>query len=105
MCSTVDISYFIFKYCRKFDSLFKNSQDISSMDGIDNCVESFVDILYSVCKPLFEKKLPTFKSIIPHKNIQMSYTTRNMKFKNNMVFFTCLNRYRNCRNDENRIKW
>ena len=67
MCSTVDISYFIFKYCRKFDSLFKNSQDISSMDGIDNCVESFVDILYSVCKPLFEKKLPTFNSIIPNK--------------------------------------
>ena len=51
-----------------FDSLFENSQDVSSMDGIDNCVESFVGILDSVCEPLFEKKLPTFNSDIPHKN-------------------------------------
>ena len=35
--------------------------------------------------------------------IQKSYTMRNMKLKN-MIFFTCLNRYRNCRNDENRIE-
>ena len=38
------------------------------MDGIDNCVESFVGILDSVCEPLFEKILPTFNSDIPHKN-------------------------------------
>ena len=51
------------------------------MDGIDNCVESFVGILDSVCEPLFEKILPTFNSDIPHKMIQMSYIMRNVKLK------------------------
>ena len=74
------------------------------MDGIDNCVESFVGILDSVCEPLFEKILPTFNSDIPHKMIQMSYIMRNVKFKKKTYFFTCLNRYRNCRNYENKIE-
>ena len=51
-----------------FDSLFEISQDVRSMDDIDNCVESFVGIFDSECEPLFEKKLPSFSSDIPHKN-------------------------------------
>ena len=38
------------------------------MDDIDNCVEYFVDILDSVCKPLFKTNLPSFNGDIPHKN-------------------------------------
>ena len=85
------------------DSLFENSQDVSSMDGIDNCVESFVGILDSVCEPPFEKKLPTFNSDMPHKNDLNVLYNEECEIKKH-DFFTCLNRYRNCRNDENRIE-
>ena len=86
-----------------FDSLFENSQDVSSMDGIDNCVESFVGILDSVCEPRLEKKLPTFNSDIPHKNDSNVLYNEECEIKKQIVF-TCLIRYRNCRNDENRIE-
>ena len=73
------------------------------MDGIDNCVESFVGIYDSVCEPLFEKKLPTFNSEIPHKNDSNVLYNEECEIKKH-DFFTCLNRYRNCRNGENRIE-
>ena len=60
------------------------------MDGIDNCVESFVGVLDSVCEPLFEKILPTFNSDIPQKMIQMSYIMRNVKLKKKHKFSPAL---------------
>ena len=83
--------------------MFEYSQDVSSMDGIDNCVESFVGVLDSVCEPLFEKKLPAFNSDIAHKNDSKVLYNEECEIKKH-DFFTCLNRYRNCRNDENRIE-
>ena len=72
-----------------FDSLFENSQDVSSMDGIDNCVESFVGILDSVCEPLLEKKLPASNSNIPHKNDSNVLYNEECRLKN-MIFSPAL---------------
>ena len=49
-------------------SLFEISQNVRSMNDLDNCVESFVGILDSLCESLFEKKLSSFSGDIPHKN-------------------------------------
>ena len=73
-----------------FDSLFENSQDVNSMDGIDNCVESFVGILDSVCvNPFLKRNCQLSIVIFLIKMIQMSYTMRNVKLKN-MIFSTAL---------------
>ena len=67
-------------------------------DNIDACLEHFVSVLDSVCKPLFEKlcKLPDSSKIMTRYNKESEIKRMNL--------FNKLNKYRNDKTDANRVE-
>ena len=60
--------------------------NIDSHKDIDNCVECFVDTLYSVCEPLFEKKLPYNIDNIGNDSRTRSLLTEDCENKKKKIF-------------------
>ena len=74
-------SYFIINIIEALYRLFENSHDVSSMDCIDNCVDSYVGIFDSVCEPYLKRNCQVSMVRFLIKIIQMSYKMRNVKLK------------------------
>ena len=82
---------------RKFSQIFETLSNGDCTESIDTCVENFVSVIDSVCKPLFEKKC---KSSVNTK-LKPSQYDDNCEIKR-MNFFDKLNKYRNDKTDTNR---
>ena len=82
---------------RKFSQICETLSNDDCTESIDTCVENFVSVIDSVCKPLFEKKC----KFSVNTKLKPSQYDDNCEIKR-MNFFNKLNKYRNDKTDTNR---
>ena len=79
-------------------AIFSNIDNNCTDEQVEESIQSFVEVLDSVCKPLFEKYIPEVSQSQPKNTFLYNEDCENKK----LLFFNRLNVYRNNPNDENR---
>ena len=79
-------------------AIFSNIDNNCTDEQVEESIQSFVEVLDSVCKPLFEKYIPEVSQSQPKNTFLYNENCENKK----LLFLNRLNVYRNNPNDENR---
>ena len=98
MCENYESSISSINVNEQLDSIFSNVDSGSSDEEVENCINSFVGILDSVCTPLFEK--PVNNNM--NNEIQKGILFREECECKKLIFLRNLNKFRNESNKFNR---
>ena len=82
----------------RLQGVFRNLNNNCTDEQVEDSIQSFVKVLDSVCKPLFEKHIPGENEYKPKSTILFNEDCEDKK----LIFLDRLNLYRNEPNDENR---
>ena len=82
----------------RLQGVFRNLNNNCTDEQVEDSIQSFVKVLDSVCKPLFEKHIPGENEYKLKSTILFNEDCEDKK----LIFLDRLNLYRNEPNDENR---